>query len=62
MDEKFVYAYSADDKDYLLSKGFVLIKCDETHNRYLFENKSSYSFSHEEAVGRMIVFSNTMTF
>lgn len=60
--ERFVYAFSEEDRDYLLSQGFMLIKSDEIHKRYTFENKTHHEFSAKETDGKQLVFSNTLTF
>ena len=62
MDEKFIYVFSSEDKDYLLRNGFILIKKDEINHRYLFENKTNYQFSKNEMDDRIMVFSNRMMF
>ena len=60
--EKFIYAFSKEDRDYLLGQGFTLLTNDEIHEKYMFENNLQYKFSVAETDGRKIVFSNTMAF
>lgn len=60
--ERFIYAFSKEDRDYLLEHGFTLLTSDEVHERYMFENNLQYNFSANETDGRKIVFSNTMSF
>ena len=59
--ERFIYAFSEEDKDYLLSKGFTLLQSDEIHRKYLFENNQKFKFS-KDAENRNFVFSNMLTF
>ena len=60
--EKFVYAFSEEDRDYLLKQGFTLIQSDEINKRYTFENISKREFASNETDGKCLVFSNTLTF
>lgn len=60
--EKFVYAFSEADRDYLIQQGFVLLTSDDVNHRYMFENKTGYVFSGQDAEDRQLIFSNKMTF
>lgn len=60
--EKFVYAFSEADRDYLIQQGFVLLTSDDIHHKYMFENNQKHVFSEQETENRQLVFSNKMTF
>lgn len=55
---KFIYVFSSDIKERLISEGFILIQEDKTKDIYIFENreKTSLSFDNIECV-----FSNILT-
>lgn len=47
-NSKFIYVFSADDKDKLVSFGYNLIKADERQNIYVFENSGTYLFNSDD--------------
>lgn len=58
MGYSFVYVFSDEDKDKLLSRGYQLLKSDEKEHVYIFEN-SGEKFDED---GIEFAFSNTLTF
>lgn len=57
--EKFIYVFSLDDKETLLTKGYNLLKSDELNHIYIFENKSDFCFSENNM---KFVYSDVLTF
>lgn len=57
--EKFVYVFSKEARDKLLSKGYRLLKSDENNDTYVFENDASMVFSLGDI---SVIRSNTLTF
>ena len=58
MQGRFVYVFSQEDKEKLLSQGLELIKSDEAQHVYVFVGNDNLNFSDDIA----FVFSNTLTF
>ena len=42
-DTAFIYVFSKEDRDKLISYGFSLIKCDDVNEYYVFDIKCSDS-------------------
>lgn len=42
--EKFIYVFTENSRDRLLSKGYRLLKEDEANNIFIFANTDSMSF------------------
>jgi hypothetical protein len=59
MTEKFIYVFSKEARDYLLSNGFKLLKSDERNETYVFNNDPALSFATH---GISVIRSNTLTF
>ncbi len=57
--EKFVYVFSREARDKLLSKGYKLLKSDESNDTFVFENDASMVFSLSDI---SMIKSNTLTF
>ena len=55
----FIYVFSIQDRDTLLSKGYKLLKSDEKNNIYIFANNDQFTFGETDM---KFVFSNTLTF
>lgn len=55
----FVYVFSKEARDKLLSKGYRLLKADEDNDTFVFENDASMRFSLD---GISVIKSNTLTF
>ena len=55
----FVYVFSTNDRDYLLSKNYNLLKSDTRNNIYIFENSNHINF---EETNVKFVFSDVLTF
>lgn len=58
-NEKFVYVFSKEARDGMISAGYTLIKSDEQNGRYVFENNPNLTFSH---LNISCIQSNTLTF
>ena len=58
-NEKFVYVFSKEARDGMISSGYRLIKSDEKNGRYIFENNTELTFSHLDI---SCIKSNTLTF
>ena len=56
---KFIYVFSAEDKNKLLSLGYNLLKYDESQNIYVFNNTGEFRFSSNDMD---FVFTSTLTF
>lgn len=56
---KFIYVFSVDDRDKLLSMGYTLIKSDERNSYYVFENRESLQFDVKDL---RYIASSTLTF
>lgn len=56
---KFIYVFTKETSDELVTQGFNLVKSDEKNKVYVFENnpKKQFTFSKKD-----FVFSNTLTF
>lgn len=56
---KFIYVFTKETSDELVTQGFSLVKSDEKNKVYVFENnpKKQFTFSKKD-----FVFSNTLTF
>lgn len=56
---KFIYVFTKETSDELVTQGFNLVKSDEKNKVYVFENnpKKQLTFSKKD-----FVFSNTLTF
>ena len=59
IDKKFIYVFSIDDKNKLLSLGYKLVKPNEDQKIYVFENTGEFKFS---AYDTSFVLSDTLTF
>lgn len=55
----FIYVFSTQDRDKLLSKNYNLLKSDERNNIYVFENNNQLVFDNADM---KFVFSDTLTF
>lgn len=55
----FIYVFSTQDRDKLLSKNYNLLKSDERNNIYVFENNNQLVFDNTDM---KFVFSDTLTF
>ena len=55
----FIYVFSIEDKNKLLSLGYGLIKSDENQNIYVFDNVGKSKFSSNDM---NFVLTNTLTF
>lgn len=58
MNNAFIYVFSVDDKNTMISNGYTMLKADEENNIYIFEN----SGTKYEELGVAFVLSNTLTF
>lgn len=61
----FVYVMSQNDKDKMTQMGFHLLKADESHNIWIFENPDTMTFDTEDkiaAAGVSYILSNMLTF
>jgi len=58
MNNAFIYVFSVDDKNTMISNGYTMLKADEENNIYIFEN----SGAKYEELGVAFVLSNTLTF
>ena len=56
---KFIYVFAEEDRDKLMSLGYILIKADCRQDIYVFENKQTMTFDLNEM---KFVYSNTITF
>lgn len=56
---KFLYVHNSESRDKLLAIGYHLIKSDETHSTYIFENQENMKFSLKDID---VVPSNTLTY
>lgn len=56
---RFIYVFSRQDRDALISKDYVMLKSDETNDIYIFENNEMLDILPESIVH---VLSNTLTF
>ena len=56
---KFIYVFTKETSDELVTQGFNLVKSDEKNKVYVFENnpKKQFTFSKKD-----FAFSNTLTF
>lgn len=56
---KFIYVFTKETSDELVTQGFNLVKSDKKNKVYVFENnpKKQFTFSKKD-----FVFSNTLTF
>lgn len=59
MNNKFIYVFSPDDRDLLLSNGCCLLKADETQNLYIFKYNNEAIFSKHDIA---FVMSDVLTF
>ncbi|MBQ8135058.1 MAG: hypothetical protein IJ192_11730 [Clostridia bacterium] len=48
MNDKFIYVFSREDYEELLSSGMNLIKADESNHVYIFENDKKRKFDMNE--------------
>jgi len=55
----FIYVFSTQDRDKLLSKNYNLLKSDERNNIYVFENNNQLVFDNTDM---KFVFSDMLTF
>ena len=55
----FIYVFSTQDRDKLLSKNYNLLKSDERNNIYVFENNNQLVFDNADM---KFVFSDMLTF
>ena len=55
----FIYVFSSEDRDKLISKGYKLISSNERTNVYAFENDNQLTFGEP---GVKFCFSDTLTF
>lgn len=55
----FLYVFSKNERDALLSLNYTLIKSDDTKNIYVFENDESLRFDSDKVKA---VYSDTLTF
>lgn len=55
----FIYVFSTQDRDRLLSKNYNLLKSDERNNIYVFENNNQLVFDNADM---KFVFSDMLTF
>lgn len=55
----FIYVFSTQDRDKLLSKNYNLLKSDERNNIYVFENNNQLVFDNSDM---KFVFSDMLTF
>jgi len=62
MNKRFIYVFSSDDRDKLLSYGFDLIKSDERQQVFIFANRSDFKFSIDIIANTTLVFSDVLTF
>ena len=61
--ENFLYVFSLDLRDYLLSENYSILKNDEKNNVYIFVNKPEAKFSISNNYrDDSVIFSNTLTF
>ena len=56
---KFIYVFSEEDRDRLISQGYALIKSDVRQGTYVFENKDTMIFDLHSV---KFVYSDTITF
>ena len=56
---KFIYVFSVEDKNKLLSLGYSLIKSDENQDIYVFDNSGEFKFSSNDM---NFVLTDTLTF
>ncbi len=62
---RFIYTMSEQDKDKMISLGYVLMKEDKRNRMWVFQNKESETFSSEDELfkaGIRFALSNTLTF
>lgn len=57
--EKFIYVFSKEARDKLLSQGLKLLCSDNDNETYVFENETSLSFS---LSGISVIKTNTLMF
>lgn len=55
----FIYVFSKDERDKLLSLNYKMLKADEVKNTYVFLNKEQQNFSADDF---KFALSNTLTF
>lgn len=56
---KFIYVFTKEMSDVLVTLGFSLVKSDEKNKIYIFENNPEKEFTFSK---KDFVFSNTLTF
>lgn len=57
--EHFLYVFSKQERDALISIGYALLKSDETNDIYIFENQNELRFNVDDI---QAVQSDTLTF
>lgn len=61
--EKFLYVFKSDVRDFLISKGYSLLKNDERNNVYVFANRLETKFALDDKFkDESVILSNTLTF
>lgn len=61
----FVYVMSQDDKDKMTQMGFKLLRADECHNIWVFENPDTMTFDAEDKIAAAdisFILSDMLTF
>lgn len=62
MQSKFIYVFDTNARDKLVAENYQLLKADENQNIFVFENKSTLSFSENCTGDFAFVLSDTLTF
>lgn len=62
MNNPFVYAFGEDARDRFLSKGFTLLRSDDTNKIYVFTSESLYMLKFKAEECNDYILSNTLTF
>lgn len=61
--EKFLYVFESDVRDFLIAKGYSLLKNDERNNVYIFANRLEAKFALDDKFkDESVILSNTLTF
>lgn len=59
MSDMFIYVFCENDRDYLLGKGYEIIKSNDAGLLYIFKNSDKLTFDFEKI---KCVYSNILTF